>query len=94
MNDVNGMLLIQMAAVELALSIFIIVCSIPPMVTDGEHQLHSSSIAYCTICGFVVNFLRSVALWSVCGLNYDRYYAISAPLRYRSLVNSRKVEIL
>lgn len=79
----------QASAVELALSVSVLACSVPNMIRDNP--LSSSSIGYCTVCGFLVGFLRPVAVWTVCGLNCDRYYAISAPLHYGSLISPKKV---
>lgn len=89
-NSANGMLLVQVSAVELALSVSVIMCSMPFMIFDNQ----SFPLGYCTMCGFLISFLRPVALWTLCGLNCDRYYAISAPLHYGSLINSRKVRQL
>jgi hypothetical protein len=47
----------------------------------------------CAIHGFLFTLLHPVALWTVCGLNCDRYYAISAPLHYTNLVSTRKVAV-
>ncbi|XP_065199579.1 uncharacterized protein LOC135831202 [Planococcus citri] len=88
-NTVNGMLLMQASVVELALSVSVLACSVPNMIRDNP--LSSSSIGYCTFCGFLIGFLRPIAVWTVCGLNCDRYYAISAPLHYGSLISPRKV---
>lgn len=45
----------------------------------------------CTLHGFLFTLLHPVALWTICGLNCDRYYAIAAPLHYGALVNPKKV---
>lgn len=50
--------------------------------------------AVCTIGGYLHTLLHPVALWTVCGLNCDRYCAISAPLHYAALVNPKKVIII
>ncbi|KAL0272095.1 UNVERIFIED_CONTAM: hypothetical protein PYX00_005194 [Menopon gallinae] len=49
--------------------------------------------APCNLHGFLFTLLHPVALWTVCGLNCDRYYAITSPLRYGSVVNPKKVAI-
>ncbi|XP_011312025.1 uncharacterized protein [Fopius arisanus] len=46
---------------------------------------------WCTLYGFIFNALHPVALWTVTGLNCDRYYAISAPLHYTAVVSRKRV---
>lgn len=82
------MLLVQASAVELALSVSVLTCSLPNMIREYSDFV---SVGYCTICSFLIGLLRPVAVWTVCGLNCDRYYAISAPLHYGSYINSKKV---
>lgn len=48
----------------------------------------------CSLHGFLLTLLHPVALWTVCGLNCDRFYAIAAPLHYGALVNTKKVLII
>ncbi|KAL6978009.1 hypothetical protein U1Q18_050333 [Sarracenia purpurea var. burkii] len=56
-NSVNGMLLMQASVVELALSVSALACSVPNMIRDNA-LASSSSIGYCTFCGFLIGFLR------------------------------------
>ena len=86
-NTVNGILLAQTSALEIALSMSVLTCNIPNMTLEN-------TIGYCGFCGVLIGLLRPIAVWTVCGLNCDRYYAISAPLHYASLVNSKKVIII
>lgn len=34
-----------------------------------------------------------MAMWTTCGLNCDRFYAIASPLHYSAIVNPRRVLI-
>ncbi|XP_038122969.1 alpha-1A adrenergic receptor isoform X1 [Culex quinquefasciatus] len=47
----------------------------------------------CIIFGLSFNIMHSVALWNLCALNFDRYFAIASPLHYGALINTKKVLI-
>lgn len=84
----SNILLFHLSAVESLLCIVFLLFSVPFYFREDAY------VAVSTICGFhgfLLTLLHPVALWTVCGLNCDRYYAISAPLHYNAIVNSRKV---
>ncbi|XP_034240249.1 beta-3 adrenergic receptor-like, partial [Thrips palmi] len=47
--------------------------------------------APCSMPGFLLSVLHPLALWTLCGLHTDRYFAISTPLHYGAKVSTRKV---
>lgn len=47
--------------------------------------------AICSVHGFLLTLMHPIALWTICCLNCDRYYAIAAPLHYSAIVNTKKV---
>lgn len=84
----SNILLFHLAIIETLLCVVYLVLAVPLLTRDDE------SIAAHTICSlnaFLTTLLQPIALWTVCGLNCDRYYAISAPLHYNAIVNSKKV---
>ncbi|XP_011687877.1 PREDICTED: galanin receptor type 3-like isoform X2 [Wasmannia auropunctata] len=80
----NTLLLIHLGAVEAA------VCLILLIFATG---LWPEAGPWCVIHGFLLALLHPVALWTVTGLNCDRYYAIAAPLHYAALVSPRRVVV-
>ncbi|GAB1859685.1 Rhodopsin, GQ-coupled [Camponotus japonicus] len=80
----NTLLLIHLGAVETA------VCLILLIFTTGSWPVAGT---WCVFHGFLLALLHPVALWTVTGLNCDRYYAIAAPLHYAALVSPRRVAV-
>ncbi|XP_017882475.1 uncharacterized protein LOC108626361 [Ceratina calcarata] len=80
----NTLLLIHLGAVEAA------VCLILLIFTTGSWPIAGT---WCVLHGFLLALLHPVALWTVTGLNCDRYYAIAAPLHYAALVSPRRVAV-
>ncbi|KAL0124724.1 hypothetical protein PUN28_006526 [Cardiocondyla obscurior] len=78
----NTLLLIHLGAVEAAVCVILVIFAI---------GLWPDAYAWCVVHGFLVTLLHPVALWTVTGLNCDRYYAIAAPLHYTALVSPRRV---
>ncbi|XP_012285811.1 beta-3 adrenergic receptor [Orussus abietinus] len=78
----NTLLLIHLGAVEAAVCFVVLVFA-----TGGWPSAGTS----CALHGFLLALLHPVALWTVTGLNCDRYYAIAEPLRYSALVSPRRV---
>nr|XP_040229180.2 trace amine-associated receptor 4-like isoform X1 [Anopheles coluzzii] len=44
----------------------------------------------CLLFGLCFNTLHSIALWTLCALNFDRYFAIATPLHYGTFINTKK----
>ncbi|XP_071646207.1 uncharacterized protein [Temnothorax longispinosus] len=78
----NTLLLIHLGAVEAAVCLILLIFATGPWPVAGT---------WCVLHGFLLALLHPVALWTVTGLNCDRYYAIAAPLHYAALVSPRRV---
>ncbi|KAK4874260.1 hypothetical protein RN001_013620 [Aquatica leii] len=83
----NNILLLHLGALNTLLGVLFFVFSAPGL--SKSNWL--SSGAPCAIHGFLFTLLHPLVLWTICGLNCDRYYAIAAPLHYGHLVNPKKV---
>ncbi|XP_031780438.1 uncharacterized protein LOC100678032 isoform X3 [Nasonia vitripennis] len=80
----NTLLLIHLGAVEAAVCIVLLIFATGSWPAAGT---------WCVLHGFLLALLHPVALWTVTGLNCDRYYAIAAPLHYSALVSPRRVAL-
>ena len=66
--------------------------ALPPIASGYEHNwLYNSH--WCTLEGLLLALLHPMAIWSTCGLNCDRFYAIASPLHYSAIVNPRRALI-
>ncbi|XP_033225333.1 G-protein coupled receptor 161-like [Belonocnema kinseyi] len=81
-QSANTLLLIHLGAVEAA------VCLVLLIFSTGSWPIAGT---WCVLHGFLLALLHPVALWTVTGLNCERYYAIAAPLHYAALVSPRRV---
>lgn len=84
----NNLLLLHLGIVDSLLCVIFLVFSAPEML-KGWAWLGLG--APCNLHGFLFTLLHPVALWTVCGLNCDRYYAITSPLHYGAMVSPKKV---
>ncbi|EZA61885.1 hypothetical protein DMN91_005586 [Ooceraea biroi] len=80
----NTLLLIHLGAVEAAVCLILLIFTTSSWPVAGT---------WCVLHGFLLALLHPVALWTVTGLNCDRYYAIAAPLHYAALVSPRRVAV-
>ncbi|XP_011861647.1 PREDICTED: uncharacterized protein LOC105558528 isoform X4 [Vollenhovia emeryi] len=80
----NTLLLIHLGAVEAAVCLILLILAT---------NTWSDASAWCVLYGFLLALLHPVALWTVTGLNCDRYYAIAAPLHYTAVVSPRRVVV-
>ncbi|XP_050532830.1 probable G-protein coupled receptor 21 [Daktulosphaira vitifoliae] len=82
-----NVLLIHLSTVDLIVCVAVLISALPEVFTIKQ------PIApwLCPVHGFIFTLLHPIAIWTVCGLNCDRYYAIAAPLHYGTLVNSKKI---
>ncbi|XP_020285974.1 histamine H2 receptor-like isoform X1 [Pseudomyrmex gracilis] len=78
----NNLLLIHLSAVEAAVCLILLIFSMGP-----------AAGTWCVFHGFLLALLHPVALWTVTGLNCERYYAIAEPLHYEALVSPRRVAV-
>jgi hypothetical protein len=52
---------------------------------------------YDSVYGFndlLIHLLQPMGLATICGINFDRYYAICSPLHYNNLLTTKKVSFL
>jgi hypothetical protein len=106
MQTANNLLLLHLGVVDSLLCVVFLLFSAPTLLRGGATGATAGSPVasaggsvvagavtgpLCAVHGFLFTLLHPVALWTICGLNCDRYYAISAPLHYTNLVSTRKV---
>lgn len=87
----SNILLFHLGIIESLLCIVFLIFSVP-LLTRGDENTITNGI--CNVNAFFVTLLHPIALWTVCGLNFDRYYCISAPLHYNAIVSTNKVRML
>lgn len=87
----NNILLFHLGVVDSLLCILFCVFSVPFLIRNDELV---SVQTFCSFHGILMTLLHPLALWTICGLNCDRYYAIAAPLHYNAIVNSKKVSAI
>lgn len=86
----NNILLLHLGCVNALLCTAFLVFSVPNIArNDGSAAFGEAAL--CTVHGILVTAMHPVALWTLCCLNCDRYYAIAAPLHYGAIVNTRRV---
>lgn len=91
----KNLLLIHLSATETLISLMFLVFSFPPTIIQNGNWIDSEDNSFpCMLNGFLFTILHPVALWTICGLNCDRYYAIAEPLHYCVIVTKRKVSEL
>lgn len=84
----NNILLLHLGIVDSILCMLFLIFSLPSIAkSDGAVVFE----AICSVHGFLLTLMHPIALWTICCLNCDRYYAISAPLHYSAIVNTKKV---
>lgn len=88
----NNILLVHLGLVAVLLSIVHFTFSLPTLARGSDNWLESVQWA-CTIEGLLLTLLHPMVMWTMCGLNCDRFYAIASPLHYSAIVNPRKVVI-
>ncbi|XP_050437031.1 beta-3 adrenergic receptor-like [Adelges cooleyi] len=82
-----NVLLIHLSTVDLIVCVAVLVSALPETFNPDRPV----APWLCPVHGFLFTFLHPMAIWTVCGLNCDRYYAIASPLHYGTLVNNRKI---
>lgn len=84
----NNILLLHLGIVDSILCMLFLIFSLPSIAKSDGAVLFE---AICSVHGFLLTLMHPIALWTICCLNCDRYYAISAPLHYSAIVNTKKV---
>lgn len=88
----NNILLIHLGLVDVLLCFFFFTFSLPTIARGSDKWLDNAEWA-CTMEGLLLSLLNPMAMWTTCGLNCDRFYAIASPLHYSAIVNPRRVVI-
>lgn len=88
----NNILLIHLGLVDVLLCFFYFTFSLPTIARASDTWLDNVRWA-CTMEGTLLALLTPMAMWTLCGLNCDRFYAIASPLHYSAIVNPRRVLI-
>ncbi|KAG5896981.1 hypothetical protein JTB14_018496 [Gonioctena quinquepunctata] len=83
----NNILLFHLGTIDILLGVLFLIFSIPGI--KGTEW--STAGAPCEFHGFLFTLLHPLALWTICGLNCDRFYVIAAPLHYSHIVSPKKV---
>lgn len=83
----------HLGVVDILLCFTFFVFSLPNFATKPGTWLLTSSNWACTTHGVLLTLLNPMAVWTMCGLNCDRFYAIASPLHYGAIVNARRVSI-
>ncbi|KAL1494052.1 hypothetical protein ABEB36_009713 [Hypothenemus hampei] len=88
-NTANNVLLLHLGVVNILIGILFLFFCLPGI--KGTEWVKTG--APCAVNGFLFTLLQPLAVWTICGLNCDRYYAIAAPLHYSHIVSIKKVLI-
>lgn len=87
----NNILLLHLGFVNSLLCTQFLVFSVPSIARNEGNLTFGDTGWLCIIHGCLMTAAHPVALWTICCLNCDRYYAIAAPLHYGAIVNTKKV---
>lgn len=82
-----------MGLVDVFLCFFFFSFSLPIIARGGSDNWLDNLNWVCTLEGLLLALLNPMAMWTTCGLNCDRFYAIASPLHYSAIVNPRRVLI-
>ncbi|XP_044758246.1 uncharacterized protein LOC123316304 [Coccinella septempunctata] len=86
-SSVNHILLLHLGLLNIVLGLLFLIFCVPSFTVDNW----ISSGPFCTFYGFFFTLLHPLVVWTICGLNCDRYYAIASPLHYGHIVSKKKV---
>ncbi|XP_028138128.1 trace amine-associated receptor 4-like isoform X1 [Diabrotica virgifera virgifera] len=88
-KSANQILLLHLGTIEVCIGVLFLVFFIP----GANDKEWPSAGAPCIVYGFFFTLLQPLALWTICGLNCDRFYIISVPLHYNRIITSKKILI-
>ncbi|XP_045477240.1 uncharacterized protein LOC123682573 [Harmonia axyridis] len=86
-SSINHILLLHLGILNIVLGLLFLIFSVPSFTVDNW----ISSGPFCKFYGFFFTLLHPLVVWTICGLNCDRYYAIASPLHYGHIVSKKKV---
>lgn len=93
----NQLLLLHLASVDIIFCVVILVGNISLSslsgVTHNEMDGNQLQSLVFHVQGFLWSSMPIILIWSVCGLSCDRYMAISSPLEYNTIFNTKKAGI-
>lgn len=97
----NNILLLHLAVVDIVHCLETLSMITPSAINDHFSSSDGGSVvaeeniggSLCQVHGFLWTVLLPVAVWTLCGLNCDRYAAISSPLHYSRLVRSKRIVV-
>ncbi|KAK3930626.1 Dopamine receptor 2 [Frankliniella fusca] len=95
-HSANNLLLLHLGVVDVCVGVVLGVLLVCRGALGGAglglgQGLSVARAQPCTPAGFLLSLLHPLALWTLCGLHTDRYFAISTPLHYGAKVSTRKV---
>ncbi|XP_053663637.1 alpha-1B adrenergic receptor-like [Anopheles marshallii] len=85
----SKILLLHLGVVNAVLCLFYLVYYTASLFRLLPVALDAMDVA-CLMFGLCFNTLHSIALWTLCALNFDRYFAIATPLHYGTFINTKK----
>uniref|UniRef100_A0A182MH55 G-protein coupled receptors family 1 profile domain-containing protein n=1 Tax=Anopheles culicifacies TaxID=139723 RepID=A0A182MH55_9DIPT len=85
----SKILLLHLGVVNAVLCLFYLVFYTASLLQLLPVALDAMDVA-CLMFGLCFNTLHSIALWTLCALNFDRYFAIATPLHYGTFINTKK----
>ncbi|KFB48935.1 hypothetical protein ZHAS_00016934 [Anopheles sinensis] len=85
----SKVLLLHLGVVNAVLCLFYLIFYIFSLCRVLPVALDAMDVA-CLLFGLCFNTLHSIALWTLCALNFDRYFAIATPLHYGTFINTKK----
>uniref|UniRef100_A0A182SUN3 G-protein coupled receptors family 1 profile domain-containing protein n=1 Tax=Anopheles maculatus TaxID=74869 RepID=A0A182SUN3_9DIPT len=86
----SKILLLHLGVVNAVLCLFYLMFYAASLLRLLPVALDAMDVA-CLLFGLCFNTLHSIALWTLCALNFDRYFAIATPLHYGTFINTKKV---
>uniref|UniRef100_A0A182QE86 G-protein coupled receptors family 1 profile domain-containing protein n=1 Tax=Anopheles farauti TaxID=69004 RepID=A0A182QE86_9DIPT len=85
----SKILLLHLGVVNAVLCLFYLIFYTVSLLQLLPVALDAMDVA-CLLFGLCFNTLHSIALWTLCALNFDRYFAIATPLHYGTFINTKK----
>ncbi|XP_030763478.1 G protein-coupled receptor 161-like [Sitophilus oryzae] len=86
-SSANNILLLHLGVLNIPFGILFLVFCIPGI----KETQWAIAGAPCTTTGFLFTLVHPLLLWTICGLNCDRYYAIATPLHYTNIISTQRV---
>ncbi|XP_053677925.1 alpha-1B adrenergic receptor-like [Anopheles nili] len=85
----SKILLLHLGVVNAVLCVFYLIFYMASLLQMLPVAMDAMDVT-CLLFGLCFNTLHSIALWTLCALNFDRYFAIATPLHYGTFINTKK----